>query len=143
STLGITSTANTGTATTSTGTSTGTSTSTSTSTTSTTPQAGPVGQPAATTATPGAPTPFTYTTIINGQTVVTTDVFTPTNPASTPVEATMSGTIWNLSSYLSQYGQATSTGAVTMTCLGVAAYTLLVVQITGLVPLLFYDLTLF
>ncbi|KAF8638181.1 hypothetical protein AX17_002378 [Amanita inopinata Kibby_2008] len=74
-------------------------------------QQGPVGQPAATTVTPGGPTPFTYTTIINGETVVSTDVFTPTNPATTPVVPSISGTVWDLSSWLHEYGPTTPVGS--------------------------------
>ncbi|KAF8740942.1 hypothetical protein AX14_006420 [Amanita brunnescens Koide BX004] len=72
---------------------------------------GPVGQPAPTTATAGAPTPFTFTTIINGQTIISTAIFTPTNPATTPVVPTISGTVWGLSSYLQQYGPTVSVGS--------------------------------
>ncbi|KAF8326490.1 hypothetical protein F5887DRAFT_948656 [Amanita rubescens] len=89
-------------------------TTTLTTTTPNNPQ-GPVGQPAPTTATAGAPTPFTFTTIIGGQTIVSTAIFTPTNPATTPVVPTMSGTVWALSSYLNQYGPTTAAGSASTT----------------------------
>ncbi|KAK2463490.1 hypothetical protein APHAL10511_004576 [Amanita phalloides] len=91
-----------------------TTTPTTTTTTPNNPQ-GPVGQPAPTTATPGAPTPFTFTTIINGQTVVSIATFTPTNPVTTPVAPTVSGTRWDLSSYLQQYGPTKSVGSASPT----------------------------
>ncbi|KAJ8462274.1 hypothetical protein ONZ45_g17995 [Pleurotus djamor] len=65
-------------------------------------QQGPVGQPGPTGA-PGAVTPFTYTTVINGVTIQTTDVFTPTAPATTPSTAPATGTILDYSQWLSQY----------------------------------------
>ncbi|KAF8633218.1 hypothetical protein AX15_001454 [Amanita polypyramis BW_CC] len=102
-----------------------------TTTTTTTPPnnpQGPVGQPAATTAMPGAPTPFTFTTIINGQTVISTAIFTPTNPATTPVVPTMSGTIWDLSSYLQKYGPTTPVGAAKSTS-GMGHFIYLSIQI--------------
>ncbi|KAF8149813.1 hypothetical protein B0H34DRAFT_731266 [Crassisporium funariophilum] len=65
---------------------------------------GPVAQPPATTGTPGGPTPYTYTTVINGVTNVLTDVFTPTSPATVTVTAGASGTVLDYSSWLSIYG---------------------------------------
>ncbi|KAG5220846.1 hypothetical protein IMY05_C4504000400 [Salix suchowensis] len=74
-------------------------------------QQGPVGQPAPTVGTPGGPTPFTYTTTIGGETIVTTDVFTPSTPATTPHTPTAEGTIWDYSQWLSQYAAAQPTGS--------------------------------
>ncbi|KAF7424304.1 hypothetical protein PC9H_009611 [Pleurotus ostreatus] len=89
-----------------------TPTTTAATTTTTLPlQQGPVGQPAPTLGTPGGPTPFTYTTTIGGETIVTTDVFTPTTPATTPHTPTAQGTIWDYSQWLSQYAAAQSTGS--------------------------------
>ncbi|KAG5716006.1 hypothetical protein E4T56_gene2289 [Termitomyces sp. T112] len=60
---------------------------------------GPVGQPTATTFSPGGPTPFTYTTIINGVTSVVLDTFIPTNPTTQLPTVTATGTIWDFSSW--------------------------------------------
>ncbi|PFH53205.1 hypothetical protein AMATHDRAFT_45813 [Amanita thiersii Skay4041] len=87
-----------------TGTTTRTTTTPATPTTTIPDIQGPVGQPAPTTATPGGPTPFTYTTIVGGETMVVTDIFTPTNPATVHVIPSGTGTIWALSSWMDQYG---------------------------------------
>ncbi|KAJ3562706.1 hypothetical protein NP233_g9407 [Leucocoprinus birnbaumii] len=86
-----------------------------TATTTTTPAAapiaqGPVAEPAPTPQGAGGATPYTYTTIINGVASVVVDNFTPTNPATTPVTATGTGTVWDFSQYMSVYGgpQATA-----------------------------------
>ncbi|KAG6874007.1 hypothetical protein C0995_007964 [Termitomyces sp. Mi166 len=92
-------------------------TTTSPTTTSTTTtaadqgQQGPVGQPTATTFSPGGPTPYTYTTVINGVTSLVADIFTPTNPATQQPTVGASGTIWDYSSWLSIYGPTTTAGA--------------------------------
>jgi len=88
---------------TSTGTSTGTSTST-TRTRTTSDAQGPVAAPAPTTGTPGAPTPYTYTTVVNGVTTVLSDIFTPTSPATVSFSPSAVGTEWAYSSWLSIYG---------------------------------------
>ncbi|KAF9000739.1 hypothetical protein BDQ17DRAFT_1543139 [Cyathus striatus] len=82
---------------------------TSSATTTTTPidQQGPVGQPAPTTGTPGAPTPYVYTTLVNGVLTEVTDTFTPTDISTTPVQPTVTGTILDYNSWLSIYGQQT------------------------------------
>ncbi|KAL0563902.1 hypothetical protein V5O48_018155 [Marasmius crinis-equi] len=75
-------------------------------------QQGPVGQPAAT-GTPFAPIPYQYTTVVNGQTSVLQDVFTPSLgfPHTTVLpQVPSTGTILDYSSWLSQYG-ATNTNA--------------------------------
>ncbi|KAF5359260.1 hypothetical protein D9756_003232 [Leucocoprinus leucothites] len=74
---------------------------------------GPVAEPAPTPQGAGGVTPYTYITVINGVTTTVADNFTPTNPASTPVTPTGTGTIWDYSQYMSVFGapQATS-GAV-------------------------------
>ncbi|KAF9533722.1 hypothetical protein CPB83DRAFT_844435 [Crepidotus variabilis] len=72
-------------------------------------QPGPVAQPAAS-GTPGAPTPFTYTTIVGGVTNTVVAIFTPTSPATTPVTAPAIGTIYDYSSWLSVYGPPKSGG---------------------------------
>ncbi|KAF5371941.1 hypothetical protein D9615_008081 [Tricholomella constricta] len=72
-------------------------------------QQGPVGQPDATRFTPGGVTPYTYTTIINGETSVLVDNFTPTNPATLPISIGASGTILDYSAWLAQYGPKSTT----------------------------------
>jgi len=66
--------------------------------------AGPVGQPAATTASAGAPTPYTYTTVINGVTSVLEDIFTPTSPATVSTSIPATGTILDFDTWSSLYG---------------------------------------
>lgn len=93
-------------------------TSTTPVTTSTTPatiapqptvqQGGPVGQPASTTVTPGAPISYVYTTVVNGVTSVVADLFTPTSPSTVEVLPTGTGTILNFSAYQSIYGTLTA-----------------------------------
>ncbi|KAL0954705.1 hypothetical protein HGRIS_003654 [Hohenbuehelia grisea] len=65
---------------------------------------GPVGQPPTTTAPVGGPTPYTYTTEINGVLTAVTDIFTPTTPATISTSPTATGTIWQYSQWLSVYG---------------------------------------
>ncbi len=43
--------------------------------------------------------------------VVTTDIFTPSTPATTPFTPTAQGTIWDYSQWLSQYAAAQSTAS--------------------------------
>ena len=73
-------------------------------TTTTTQGPGPVQQPAPTTATPGAPFVYTYTTVQNGVSQTVTDTFTPTNPPTSTVTAPAIGTIWAYSSWYTIYG---------------------------------------
>ncbi|TFK40101.1 hypothetical protein BDQ12DRAFT_680351 [Crucibulum laeve] len=89
------------------------STTTSTTSTATTPtgQQGPVGQPGPTTGTPGGPTPYTYTTVVDGVTTAIADTFTPTDIKTTPVTPTASGTILDYSSWLSVYGPPATVAA--------------------------------
>ncbi|KJA13330.1 hypothetical protein HYPSUDRAFT_209633 [Hypholoma sublateritium FD-334 SS-4] len=94
------------------------STTTTPATTTTTPatiapqptvqQGGPVGQPASTTITPGAPISYVYTTVIGGVTSVVADVFTPTSPSTIEVLPTGTGTILDFSAYQSIYGTLTA-----------------------------------
>ncbi|KAI9510733.1 hypothetical protein F5148DRAFT_1281607 [Russula earlei] len=82
-----------------------------TAATTTQGQQGPVGQPGTTPTTPGGPTPFTYTTTdASGNTLVTTGVFTPAFPATTPYTPTFSGTVLPYSVWLSMVGGNTATG---------------------------------
>lgn len=71
-------------------------------------QGGPVGQPASTTVTPGAPISYVYTTVVNGVTSVVADLFTPTSPSTVEVLPTGTGTILNFSAYQSIYGTLTA-----------------------------------
>ncbi|KAF8958332.1 hypothetical protein BDZ97DRAFT_1842177 [Flammula alnicola] len=89
------------------------STTTTATAATTTPQGqqGPVGQPAASSGTPGAPTPYAYTTVIGGVTTVIQDTFTPTSPATVSVAVTGSGTILDFSSWASIYGSPTAVAA--------------------------------
>jgi len=80
------------------------------STSTQTIQQGPVGTPASTTGTPGAPIPYVYTTVIGGVTTTVSDTFTPTSPATTVPSAGASGTIINYSSWLSIYGPSSNAG---------------------------------
>ncbi|KAF9452330.1 hypothetical protein P691DRAFT_772325 [Macrolepiota fuliginosa MF-IS2] len=89
-----------------------------TATTATTPAApaappaqGPVGQPDPTPGAAGGVTPFTYTTVVNGVTTAIADNFTPTNPATTPVTPTGTGTVWDYSQWLSSFGGPQATAA--------------------------------
>ena len=101
----------TATTTSTTATTTATAKTATTATTTAALQQGPVGQPASTTGTPGGPTPYTYTTVVNGQTTVLTDVFTPTSPSTINVTAGASGTILGYSSWLSIYGSGATAAA--------------------------------
>ncbi|TFK66293.1 hypothetical protein BDN72DRAFT_844508 [Pluteus cervinus] len=78
-------------------------------------QQGPVGQPAPTPDDPGGPTPYTYTTVINGVTTRVADIFTPTNPATTPPSVPAIGTVMDYSSWLAVYGPpSTTAGAISV-----------------------------
>jgi hypothetical protein len=50
--------------------------------------------------------------VINGVTTAIADNFTPSFPATTPFTATGTGTVWNFSQYMSEFGgpQATAGG---------------------------------
>ncbi|KAG6916077.1 hypothetical protein DXG01_008551 [Tephrocybe rancida] len=76
-------------------------------------QQGPVGQPQATSFTPGGTTPYTYTTVVNGVTTAVADVFTPTRPATQQPSIGASGTILDYSSWLSEFGPTTTASAGT------------------------------
>ncbi|KAF5327248.1 hypothetical protein D9619_004585 [Psilocybe cf. subviscida] len=65
---------------------------------------GPVGAPASTSGTPGAPIPYVYTTVIGRVTTVIQDIFTPTSPATVSVTASGSGTILDFSDWLTMNG---------------------------------------
>lgn len=65
------------------------------------------GQPVSQTGSPGAPTPYVYTTVINGQTQVFQATFTPVSPQTINVTATSQGTILAFSSWLAVYGPPT------------------------------------
>ena len=71
------------------------------------PQQGPVGQPAPTI--PGQITSYRYTTTdANGQTIVLSDIFTPSFPPTQPIPApTTTGSILQLSEWLSLVGTNT------------------------------------
>ncbi|KAF9048490.1 hypothetical protein BJ165DRAFT_1460010 [Panaeolus papilionaceus] len=62
---------------------------------------GPVGAPPSTTGTPHLPTPYTYTTVINGVTTAFADTFTPTDYKTTPTSIPATGTILGLTDFLS------------------------------------------
>jgi hypothetical protein len=64
------------------------------------------------TGTPFLPTPFQYTTTINGVKTVVQDTFTPTLgfPTTVPTEIPATGTILGYSEWLAQYG-ATATNS--------------------------------
>ncbi|KAJ7583677.1 hypothetical protein C8J56DRAFT_1055418 [Mycena floridula] len=64
---------------------------------------GPVGQPGETPSGSG-PTPYTYTTVVDGQLTAVVDVFTPTSPPTVGVTPVSSGTILDYSSWLAIYG---------------------------------------
>ncbi|KAJ3513099.1 hypothetical protein NLJ89_g3141 [Agrocybe chaxingu] len=74
--------------------------------TTTTPDVGqgPVGAPVSRTGTPGAPTPYTYTTVVNGVTTAIAAIFTPTTPATVSVSIPASGTILDYTEWLSMVG---------------------------------------
>ncbi|KAF7773317.1 hypothetical protein Agabi119p4_5484 [Agaricus bisporus var. burnettii] len=86
-------------------------TTTTPTTTPTPPGQGPVDEPAATTGTPFGPTPFTYTTEIDGVTTAVLDTFSPTDIATTPFTPTASGTVWEYSDWLSSFGGSQATAA--------------------------------
>ncbi|CAA7268167.1 unnamed protein product [Cyclocybe aegerita] len=65
---------------------------------------GPVGAPVSRTGTPGAPTPYTYTTVVNGVTTAIAAIFTPTTPATVSVSIPASGTILDYTEWLSMVG---------------------------------------
>ncbi|KAH9481516.1 hypothetical protein JR316_0006043 [Psilocybe cubensis] len=65
------------------------------------------GQPVSQTGSPGAPTPYFYTTVIDGQTQVFLATFTPTSPQTINFTATSQGTILPYSSWLAVYGPPT------------------------------------
>ncbi|PPQ91830.1 hypothetical protein CVT25_000277 [Psilocybe cyanescens] len=65
------------------------------------------GQPVSQTGTPGAPTPYLYTTVIDGSTQVFAGTFTPTSPQTVNVSLTQQGTILAFSSWLAVYGPPT------------------------------------
>ncbi|TEB34452.1 hypothetical protein FA13DRAFT_1625903, partial [Coprinellus micaceus] len=70
----------------------------------TTPQQGPVGAPASTSHTAGGPTPFTYVTVINGQSRWIADVFQPTRQATTPFTTPTTGSIMDYDAFTSRFG---------------------------------------
>ncbi|KAF9473746.1 hypothetical protein BDN70DRAFT_361341 [Pholiota conissans] len=88
-----------------------TSTSTSVPLTQPTIQQGPVGQPASTSVTPGAPIPYIYTTVINGQQTVIQDTFTPTSPSTVSVAVTGTGSIMAFSDFTSLFGAVPTSSA--------------------------------
>ncbi|KAG7450976.1 uncharacterized protein BT62DRAFT_926638 [Guyanagaster necrorhizus] len=81
-----------------------TATTATTNTDTTTTVAQVVGAPASTSGTPHGPTPYTYTTTIDGITTLIVDTFTPTFPATTPTTAPATGSIMAFSEYESIYG---------------------------------------
>ncbi|KAG6845869.1 hypothetical protein H0H87_002560 [Tephrocybe sp. NHM501043] len=89
-------------------TTTGTTSTPTTTTTQPIVQQGPVGQPDATSFSPGGPTPYTYTTVVNGVTTALVDTFIPTNPATQAITVGASGTILDYSSWLAEYGPTTT-----------------------------------
>jgi len=90
--------------------------STLTTTTTTTPtppqtqQQGPVGAPGQQ-ATGTGPTPYIYTTLINGVFTAVSDEFTPTFPATLPPSIGPSGTEWNYADWSKIYATATQNTA--------------------------------
>jgi hypothetical protein len=84
---------------------------TATAAAATTQVQGPVGQPGATPAEAGDPTPFIYTTTdANGNYVTVQATFTPSFPQTTPYTPTGSGTVLQYSAWLSMIGS--NTGAI-------------------------------
>ncbi|KAF9267678.1 hypothetical protein L218DRAFT_1073786 [Marasmius fiardii PR-910] len=78
-------------------------------------QQGPVGQPPATTGTPFLPTPFQYTTTLNGVRTVIQDTFTPTLgfPSTTiQPQVPSTGIIYDYSSWLAQYSATNAASVV-------------------------------
>lgn len=101
------------------------------STSATTTQQGPVAQPAPTTGTPGAPTPYTYTTVINGVTTAVADVFTPTSPPTVSVSPSSTGIVWSYSSWLSVYGPPkTRSSAISCSALSSSAVLVAMAAVT-------------
>jgi hypothetical protein len=96
----------------------------------TTEQRGPVGAPPSTTrGTPYLPTPYVYTTVINGQSVPVTETFTPTRHSTVSMTYPTTGTILNYDEYTSRFGLpvggAASLGysmGLTLLAFGVALY---------------------
>ncbi|THV02802.1 hypothetical protein K435DRAFT_748651 [Dendrothele bispora CBS 962.96] len=84
-------------------------------TTSTTPDvnAGPVGQPAATSGVPHGPTPYTYTTIVAGETQRVVATFSPTFPETVLSTAPATGTVLDYSEWLSMYGTTNTVSSAT------------------------------
>ncbi|KIK28905.1 hypothetical protein PISMIDRAFT_90197 [Pisolithus microcarpus 441] len=117
-----------------------TKTTASTATTATTAAGagggGVVEQPASVAATPGGPTPYTYTTTnALGQTVALEGIFTPTGPATVLPTPTTTGSILNYSSWLAMVGTNTVVAnAASGTSLSIATgwYCLVVMVMTGL-----------
>ena len=109
---------------------------TPTSTTPTTPTTlgqGPVGQPASTTASAGGPTPFIYTTVANGVTEVVTATFTPTNPTTSLVTPTVTGTILDFSSWMSIYGPTQTSSTSTGYPLSRISFTPILIMLLGII----------
>ncbi|KIY52144.1 hypothetical protein FISHEDRAFT_70102 [Fistulina hepatica ATCC 64428] len=80
-----------------------------TTTTTTTQQQGVVGEePTTTTGEVGGPTPYTYTTVIDGITTAILATFTPTNPTTAPITYTTTGSVMGIGYYKSVYGTTTS-----------------------------------
>jgi len=111
---------------------------TSASSTSTTPTTtssllpGPVGQPAATTAVAGGPTPYTYTTVQQGVTQVLTGVFTPTSPPTVLVTPTVMGTILDYSFWLTAYGPTQTSSAGARYILSTFSFSPMLVMLLGI-----------
>lgn len=87
-----------------------TGTSTTAATTADDVPQGPVGQPGAT-ATGTNPTPYTYTTLVDGVLTAIADTFTPTFPASQSPTTAPSGSILDYSQWLSIYGPPPSSSS--------------------------------
>ena len=67
---------------------------------------GPVGSPPPTTGTPGLPTPYTYQTVVNGQTFQVADIYTPKRAPTVPVTIPATGSILDYDAFTSIYGTA-------------------------------------
>ncbi|KAI5998824.1 hypothetical protein EDD15DRAFT_2242061 [Pisolithus albus] len=97
---------------------------------------GVVEQPASVAATPGGPTPYTYTTTnALGQTVALQGIFTPTGPATVLPTPTTTGTILDYSSWLAMVGTNTvAANAASGMSLSIATgwYCLVVMVMAGL-----------
>ncbi|KAF8170109.1 hypothetical protein BJ912DRAFT_998234 [Pholiota molesta] len=77
-------------------------------------QMGPVGQPATTSVTPGAPIAYIYTTVINGAQTVIQDVFTPTSPSTISIAVTGTGSILAFSDFTKLYGPVPTSSATSL-----------------------------